>query len=81
MDMSGTDVADDEAWVEECVALLAGEAVPASPDDLLAALLRRGAPGRILRLVGSLDQRRIYLDLPAVIDECRSAPCDPHPSR
>jgi hypothetical protein len=76
VDTSGVKLTDEETWVRECAALLAGEAFPASQDDLLAALLRRGAPGRVLQHVALLDQRRIYVDLRAVIEECRSAPCD-----
>ncbi len=64
-------MSDDEgAWAGECVSLLTGVSFPAGQDELIATLIRRHAPVRLLRHLADLDRDRRYANPWEVVMAC-----------
>ena len=63
----------------ELVAELAGHAFPARRDDLLAALVRRHAPGALLWRLSRLSPQRTYLTAEDVVADLRPPDAPPAP--
>ena len=73
-DRSGTRSATtDDEWVSECAQILVPDCFPARQDELLAALMRRRAPSRLLWHLARLDPNRVYPSLDAVVRDCQQA--------
>lgn len=64
-------VSDDGGpWVSEFASLLADMRFPACQDELIATLIRRHAPSRLLRHLADLDRSRLYTSALEVVMAC-----------
>ena len=74
MTIDGTAISRREHDLEDLRTALHGLPFPARQDDIIAALVARRSPARLLWRAGSLSRERLYLSVNQVCAELESRP-------